>query len=128
MVLSDKLLEFDNLFRQFSRAEAESILEVLYQKYFERELDDDGRRDYTPYIENFGFWGIAWITYHLVKSKEMNGKVKCDLEALYKKHLYRDPDDDGKRAYDKWIRFFGEFGKRYVENSILKSEEYGRKH
>ena len=125
---SRKPKDFESLFGKYSRAEAESILDTLYQKYFGRNLDAVGRDFYTPDIQNFGFLGIMWVTHHLVQSDEMNRKVAYDLKELYQKHLYRKPDPVGIDAYDKWIRFFGEDGKRYVENSILKSDEYRDNH
>ncbi len=123
-----KVKEFEKLFGRYSRVQAESILKVLYQQYFERDLDDVGRKFYTPYIQNFGFMGIMWVTYHLLQSEEMSKKVSRDLGKLYQKHLHREPDPTGMVAYDKWIRFFGKSGRKYVERHIKKSNEYGAKH
>ncbi len=113
---------------EFSEEQAEEILSFLYETYHRRDVvDSTGRNNFIPIIRSYGFKGIAFTLYKILRSEETDSRVRTDMNALWDSELKRKPNKEDIDKFGFYLRFFGEHGKQELIEKIRSAEEMRRK-
>jgi len=113
------LLETKNL----SSTEALNILNHLYQIFYQRPYNETERQTFESVLTQYGFQGIAYVTYKIATSDDRMNKAKQWMTELWQKNLSRNPYPSEFEQNIEKIAFAGELVISTLEIDINVSEK-----
>lgn len=112
-----------------TEAQADSLLDLTYQYYLGRPLDDNGRNQFLPWIRKAGFEGLLMVIGSMLgfHQPETNERVRDTLDNLAGELGYSQIQHDP--YCDLAVRFFGEHGRAWIgqlSQTVPQIEEWKR--